>query len=148
MKKKSDIRTSSINQMTGWLAKNIPDLMVKSDWTHQDFDIEGVVNGNGVKSFYMVEVKEGWVGTWPTEWTELRIPYKNKKVLDVWQQKYKNELLTFIIFSKDLKKAWHVPADIILHAEAKQIHDTNKLFFRIDVRDIYQTDMTYDNSSS
>jgi len=43
MKKKSDIRTSSINQMTGWLTKNIPDLIIKSDWTHQDFDIEGEV---------------------------------------------------------------------------------------------------------
>jgi len=35
-----------------------------------------------------------------------------------------------------------------LNAKVKEIPSTNELFFRVDVSDIYQTDMTYDNSSS
>ena len=144
MKKKSDKKVSSINHMAGWLAKNIPDLIIESDWLHGEFDIKGGLNSNGVKAFYMVDVKEGWVGTWPEEWKELRISYKNKKALDLWHDKYSSELFTFIIFRKDLKKAWHVPADIIMNAEVREVAPANELFFYIDIRDVYQMDMTYD----
>ena len=148
MKKKSDKKVSSINHMAGWLAKNIPDLIIESDWLHQEFDIKGGLNSNGVKAFYMVDVKEGWVCTWPEEWKELRISYKNKKVLDFWYKNYRDDLFTFIIFRKDFKKAWHIPADILMNAEVKEVPSTNKakseLFFHVPVEFVYKVDMSYD----
>ena len=140
----------AIKAMTDWLAKKIPDLIVDSSENY-GFDIRGTVNGNGSKSFYEVEIKYGWTGEWPESWKEIRIPYRKKRLIDLWQGKFKDELFTFVIFRKDLKKAWHIPADIVMHSKVKEAPNKNvaegELFFHIDVRDAYQVDMVDDNSN-
>ena len=136
--------------MVNWLNKNIPDLIIDSKENY-GFDIRGTVNGNGSKSFYEVEIKYGWTGEWPESWKEIRIPYRKKRLIDLWQGKFKDELFTFVIFRKDLKKAWHIPADIVMLSKVKEAPNRavakGELFFHIDVRDAYQVDMVDDNSN-
>tara|TARA_R110001583_G_scaffold142729_1_gene294897 strand:+ start:524 stop:1006 length:483 start_codon:yes stop_codon:yes gene_type:complete len=137
--------------MIGWLNKNIPDLIIKSDENY-GFDIRGHLDSNSNNYFYEVEVKWGWEGEWPPHWKELRIPYRKKRLLDKWQKDYSEDDLTFVVFRSDFKKAWHVPADILLESEVKEAYNKNiakgEKFFHILTESVYQVDMTYDNSDS
>jgi len=141
----------AIEAMVGWLNNKIPDLILEVDENY-GFDIRGKVNGGNSRVFYEVEVKKGWTGEWPDNWTDLRIPFRKKRLIDIWKKDYKDDLFTFIVFRKDLKKAWHIPADVVELSEVKEARNKNvaegELFFHINVKDIYQVDMTYDNSSN
>ena len=74
-----------------------------------------------------------------------------ERLIDLWQEKFKNELFTFVIFRKDLQKAWHIPADIVMLSKVKEAPNRavakGELFFHIDVRDAYQVDMTNDKGN-
>ena len=63
----------AIAAMEGWLAEKIPDLIIDSTEDY-GFDIRGTINGGDSRAFYEVEIKYGWTGEWPENWTELRIP--------------------------------------------------------------------------
>ena len=144
--------------MIGWLNKNIPDLIIDSE-ENFGFDIRGHLDITSpwvgalvINHFYEVEVKWGWEGEWPPHWKELRIPYRKKRLLDKWQKDYSEDDLTFVVFRGDFKKAWHVPADILLESEVKEAYNKNiakgEKFFHILTDSIYQVDMTYDNGDS
>ena len=141
----------AIEAMEGWLAEKIPDLIIDSTEDY-GFDIRGTINGGDSRTFYEVEIKYGWTGEWPENWTELRIPYRKKRLIDKWRKDYKDDLFTFVVFRKDLKKAWHIPADVVESSQVKEDPNKNvekgELFFHINVKDIYQVDMTYDKSNS
>ena len=141
----------SKKHMIGWLNKNIPDLIIESE-ENFGFDIRGHLDTNSGNHFYEVEVKWGWEGEWPPHWKELRIPYRKKRLLDKWQKDYSEDDLTFVVFRGDFKKAWHVPADILLESEVKEAYNKNiakgEKFFHILTDSIYQVDMTYDNGDS
>ena len=123
--------------MIKWLGDNIPALLIEPE-DRSLFDVVGVVNGNGARSIYSLEVNERWAGDWPDNWKSVYIPTKNKKLLTEWKKFYKDDLYTFIIFRKDLKKAWHVAADIVA---ASKISGENYI---ISIRDTYQVDMIND----
>tara|TARA_R110000787_G_scaffold108837_1_gene217273 strand:+ start:97 stop:486 length:390 start_codon:yes stop_codon:yes gene_type:complete len=123
--------------MIKWLADNIPALLIEPE-DRSLFDVVGVVNGNGARAIYSLEVNERWTGDWPDNWKSVYIPTKNKKLLTEWKKLYKDDLYTFVIFRKDLKKAWHVAADIVA---ASKISGENYI---ISIRDTYQVDMIND----
>ena len=144
--------------MIGWLNKNIPDLIIDSE-ENFGFDIRGHLDITSpwvgalvINHFYEVEVKWGWKDEWPPHWKELRIPYRKKRLLDKWQKDYSEDDLTFVVFRGDFKKAWHVPADILLESEVKEAYNKNiargEKFFHILTDSIYQVDMTYDNNDT
>ena len=123
--------------MIQWLYKNIPDLIIQPE-DRSEFDIVGEVNGNGSKSIYSVDVHERWVEKWPENWRYIYIPLKNKKLIDDWKNFNRYDLYTFIIFRKDLKKAWHISSDVV---NDSKILGQNYL---IDIRDAYQVEMIND----
>ena len=51
-------------------------------------------------------------------------------------------MLTFIVYRKDLKKAWHIAGDIAMESEIKNN------FICIPIKHTYQVDMNYDTGNS
>ena len=123
--------------MIKWLSDNIPDLIIEPE-ERSLFDVVGRVNGDGARAIYSLEVNKGWTGEWPENWKFIYIPSESKKLLTEWKKYNKYDLYTFVIFRKDLKKAWHIAADIV---NDSKILGKNYL---IDVRDAYQMDVTND----
>ena len=123
-------------QTIGWIESHIPDIIVDPDTS--EFNIKCRINGGDLKILYQVEVIEEWEDEWPENWKSIYIPTESKKLLTEWKRFYKDDLYTFVIFRKDLKKAWHIAADII---NDSKISGKNYL---IDMRDAYQVDMTND----
>ena len=127
--------------MVNWLGAKIPDLIIEPE-DSTNFDVVGTVNGNGSKTIYTLDLNKNWVGEWSETWKYIYIPLDRKQLIEEWKKNYKDDLYTFIVFRKDLKKAWHIPADMIEHAKV-----TNETYI-VSILDAYQVDMTYDNSSS
>ena len=127
--------------MVNWLGAKIPDLIIEPEDSY-NFDIVGTVNGNGAKSLYTLDVNQSWVGEWPKNWKYIYIPVSVKQLIDEWKKIYKDDLYTFIIFRKDLKKAWHIPADMVEYS--KVVNET----YKVSILDAYQVDMNDGNSSS
>jgi hypothetical protein len=127
--------------MVNWLGAKIPDLIIEPE-DNYNFDIVGTVNGNGAKSLYTLDVNQSWVGEWPKNWKYIYIPVSVKQLIDEWKKIYKDDLYTFIIFRKDLKKAWHIPADMVEYS--KVVNET----YKVSILDAYQVDMNDGNSSS
>ena len=74
--------------------------------TEEDYYADVVSTKGGYTYFNEAEVKVGWKGDWPPDWTEIRIPERKKRLL----QKYEgaNGVLNFYVFSKDLSQAWRI----------------------------------------
>ena len=103
------------DHMIGWLSANIPDIIIDPDIS--GFDIKGRINSGELKIFYQIEVIEEWEDEWPVNWEEIRLPSKNKILIDQWHKSYRDDMLTFIVYRKDLKKAWHIAGDIAMESE-------------------------------
>ena len=127
-------------QTIGWIESHIPDIIVDPDTS--EFNIKCYINSGDLKLLYQVEVIEEWEDEWPEKWEEVQLPYKNKDVVDRWYKDYPRDLLTFIVYRKDLKKAWHIAGDIVMESEVRNN------FYCIPLKFTYQVDMNYDPSNS
>ena len=62
-----------------------------------------------------------------------------------------DDILTFVVFRNDCKKAWHIDGQTLLDCEVKEVSNRNiqkgEKFFHIPTSDAYLMDMTYDESS-
>jgi hypothetical protein len=128
------------DHMIGWLSANIPDIIIDPD--RSGFDIKGQLNSGDLKIFYQLEVMEEWEEEWPENWEEIHLPSKNKILIDQWYKSYRDDMLTFIVYRKDLKKAWHIAGDIAMESEVKNN------FICIPIKHTYQVDMNYDTGNS
>jgi len=142
--------TTAKNCMIKWLEHTQPKCSVNSEETTY-FDLIVKTDDGGDSQFYEVEIKYAWKDEWPETWTELRIPFRKKRLLEKWKKDFKNYLLTFIVFNHDCSKAWHVDGNTVLESEVKEAPNKNikkgELFFHIPVTQAYQVDMTYDKGS-
>ena len=106
------------------------------------FGVCGQVNGGPLKCFYEMFVNDLWIGEWPTTWKYIHVPVSKKYLIDKWYKDYNDSLFTIIVFSKDLERAWHIAAEIIM--ESKIIGD----FYRVPTDQSYIVDMKNGNSNS
>ena len=86
----------------------------------ESYDADVVTQKDGVKYYSETEVKTAWKGDWPTDWAEIRIPERKKKLLS------KHDNLKFYIFSDTLKQCWCSDSnlltdDIIREAKGRNI---------------------------
>ena len=127
--------------LTNWLVKEIPDMVLDTDEQY-GFGICGQVNGGPLKCLYEIFVNDLWIGEWPTPWKYIHVPVSKKHLIDKWYKDYNDSLFTIIVFSKDLERAWHIAAEIIM--ESKIIGD----FYRVPTDQSYIVDMKNGNSNS
>ena len=127
--------------LTNWLVKEIPDMVLDTDEQY-GFGICGQVNGGPLKCLYEIFVNDLWIGEWPTPWKYIHIPVSKKHLIDKWYKDYNDSLFTIIVFSKDLERAWHIAAEIIM--ESKIIGD----FYHVPTNQSYIVDMKNGNSNS
>ena len=127
--------------LTNWLVKEIPDMVLDTDEQY-GFGVCGQVNGGPLKCFYEMFVNDLWIGEWPTNWKYIHVPVSKKYLIDKWYKDYNDSLFTIIVFSKDLERAWHIAAEIIM--ESKIIGD----FYRVPTDQSYIVDMKNGNSNS
>ena len=127
--------------LTNWLVKEIPDMVLDTDEQY-GFGVCGQVNGGPLKCFYEMFVNDLWIGEWPTPWKYIHVPVSKKYLIDKWYKDYNDSLFTIIVFSKDLERAWHIAAEIIM--ESKIIGD----FYRVPTDQSYIVDMKNGNSNS
>ena len=122
------------------------------DWLHEhdhsnisinktsQFDIVCTVDQDLPRILYEVEVNYSWQGEWPETWEEVFISEEKAKPLEKWSKECPDDILTFVVFCNDLKKAWHIDGSTLLECAVR-----NK-FFCISTSDAYLMDMTYDES--
>ena len=127
--------------LTNWLVKEIPDMVLDTDEQY-GFGVCGQVNGGPLKCFYEMFVNDLWIGEWPTNWKYIHVPVSKKHLIDKWYKDYNDSLFTIIVFSKDLERAWHIAAEIIM--ESKIIGD----FYHVPTNQSYIVDMKNGNSNS
>jgi len=142
--------TTAKKHMIGWLEHTQPRCTVNSNETTY-FDLTVLTDDLGDSQLYEVEIKYAWKEEWPDSWTELRIPFRKKRLLDKWKKDHINSLLTFIVFNHDCTRAWHVDGNTVLESEVKEASNRHikkgELFFHIPVDQAYQVDMTYDKGN-
>ena len=95
----------------------------------ESYDADIITEYNGVQYYSEAEVKTAWRGDWPSNWREIRIPERKKKLLE------KHTNLKFYIFSSDLDQCWCIDSslltdNILRKAFGKNIHP-GELFYHV-----------------
>jgi len=140
--------TKAKKHMVGWL-KEQGYTNIATNETYY-FDITCTVD-DLPRLLYEVEIKYSWKGDWPDSWGEIRIPERKRRLLDKWKEESPDDVLTFVVFRDDCKKAWHIDGATLLECEVKEAPNRNirkgEKFFHIPTSDAYLVDMTYVESS-
>ena len=140
--------TKAKKHMVGWL-KEQGYTNIATNETYY-FDIICTVD-DLPRLLYEVEIKYSWKGDWPDSWKEIRIPERKRRLLDKWKEESPDDVLTFVVFRDDCKKAWHIDGATLLECEVKEAPNRNirkgEKFFHIPTSDAYLVDMTYVESS-
>ena len=140
--------TKAKKHMVGWL-KEQGYTNIATNETYY-FDIICTVD-DLPRLLYEVEIKYSWKGDWPDSWREIRIPERKRRLLDKWKEESPDDVLTFVVFRDDCKKAWHIDGATLLECEVKEAPNRNirkgEKFFHIPTSDAYLMDMTYVESS-
>jgi len=99
----------------------------------EDFNVDVVSKKNGYTYFNEAEVKVAWKGDWPTDWREIRIPARKRRLVE----KYKDEngVLNFYVFNEDLTKAWRIKDTLMTDETIREAKGKNiwkgETFFHI-----------------
>jgi hypothetical protein len=72
--------------------------------------------------FHEVEIKNGWRGSWPKKFKDVRIPYRKKKLVD----KYEDQVFYFWVVSGDLQSAWKIPSSA---AKEEYVQECSNYYF-------------------
>ena len=139
--------TKAKKHMVGWL-KEQGYTNIATNETYY-FDIICTVD-DLPRLLYEVEIKYSWKGDWPDSWKEIRIPERKRRLLDKWKEESPDDVLTFVVFRDDCKKAWHIDGATLLECEVKEAPNRNirkgEKFFHIPTSDAYLVDMTYEEN--
>ena len=140
--------TKAKKHMVGWL-KEQGYTNIATNETYY-FDIICTVD-DLPRLLYEVEIKYSWKGDWPDSWREIRIPERKRRLLTKWKEECPDDVLTFVVFRDDCKKAWHIDGATLLECEVREAPNRNirkgEKFFHIPTSDAYLVDMTYVESS-
>lgn len=74
---------------------------------------------NGTRHLIEVEVRMGWTGDWPSNWPNVRVPERKKKLLD--QSEREEKPLTFLYLNRDFTKAWKVDGDVVKDSPLEEV---------------------------
>ena len=86
----------------------------------ESYDADVVTEKLGEKHYSEAEVKTAWKGDWPTNWAEIRIPERKKKLLS----EHGNNL-KFYIFSGDMTKAWCIDSSLLTDDKLREARGRN-----------------------
>ena len=70
----------------------------------ESYNVDVVSQKNGLTYYNEAEVKTAWKGDWPTQWAEIRLPERKKRL----KEKHSDGVLNFYIFRPDFKQAWRI----------------------------------------
>jgi|TARA_R110002074_G_scaffold384565_1_gene565290 hypothetical protein len=87
----------------------------------ESYDADIVTQKDNTTYFSEAEVKTAWKGEWPTNWLEIRIPERKKRLLD----KHAGTDLKFYIFSGDMSKAWCIDSKQLTEDKLKEATGRN-----------------------
>ena len=106
---------------------------------NESFYADIISEKDGIQYYSEGEVKTGWRGAWPSNWKEIRIPERKKKLIQ------KHGHLTFYIFSGTLEECWKIDSslltdDILREAIGRNIYK-GELFYHIPYQDAELIDL-------
>ena len=96
--------------------------------TTESYDADIVTKKDGVQYHNEVEVKTAWKGDCPTNWEEIRIPERKKRLLSKHDSNLK-----FYILSNDMSKAWCIDStqltdDKLREATGRNIYNGEQFY--------------------
>jgi hypothetical protein len=111
----------------------------------EDFGVDIKSEKGGNLYYTEVEMKNQWYAgsnfnneaNWNPQWTDLRIPYRKDKLLQV--EREKNSFLNFYVFNREGTMAWRVKDSALKDADVKEANNKSRfsgiregeLFFHI-----------------
>lgn len=99
--------------------------------TQENYYFDVVTRKNGNIYYSEAEIKLSWRGDWPTDWKEIRIPERKKRLLD----KSEKGFLNFYVFRKDLKQCWRIKDTLMTDDRVKKAFGkrivSGEMFFHV-----------------
>lgn len=97
----------------------------------ENFNVDVVSQKHGLTFFNEAEVKTAWKSDWPTHWSEIRIPERKKRLLDIYDGD--DGVLNFYVFRHDMKQVWRIKdtllkTDSLKEAKGRWITKGEKFF--------------------
>ena len=97
----------------------------------EDYNADVVSEKDGYTYFNEAEVKVSWKEDWPSNWADIRIPERKKRLLDMYEGQ--NGVLNFYVFKQDLSQAWRIKdtcltEESLAEARGKYIRKGEKFF--------------------
>jgi hypothetical protein len=97
----------------------------------EDYNVDVVSTKEDYTYFNEAEVKRAWKGDWPTDWAEIRIPERKKRLVEMYKEK--NGVLNFYVFRNDLKQVFRIKdtsltEDRLKEAKGRYIRAGEKFF--------------------
>ena len=86
----------------------------------ESYDADLVTQKDSVTYYSEAEVKTAWKGEWPSNWTDIRIPERKKRLLSKHDSNLK-----FYVFSGDLSKAWCIDSTQLTEDKLKEATGRN-----------------------
>lgn len=95
--------------------------------TKEDYSADVVSSKNGKVFYSEAEIKKPWTGVWPSNWSEIRIPERKKKLIQ------KHGTVWFYLFSGDFKRCWRICSDslnnrMLRQAAGRNIYDGEEFY--------------------
>ena len=97
----------------------------------EDYNVDVVSTKEDYTYFNEAEVKRSWKSDWPTDWAEIRIPERKKRLVEMYKEK--NGVLNFYVFRNDLKQVFRIKdtsltEDRLKEAKGRYIRAGEKFF--------------------
>ena len=85
----------------------------------ENYNVDVVSQKNGITYFNEAEVKTAWKGDWNTNWKEIRLPERKKRLIKMYEEQ---GVLNFYIFRPDFKQAWRIKDTLLTEEGLKEAH--------------------------
>lgn len=97
----------------------------------EDYNVDVVSTKDGYTYYSEAEVKTAWKDEWPTSFTEIRVPERKKRLIEMYKED--KGVLNFYVFSNDLTQAWRIKdtqmtEDRLKEAKGRNIRAGEKFF--------------------
>tara|TARA_R110000744_G_C19316284_1_gene557189 strand:- start:623 stop:1066 length:444 start_codon:yes stop_codon:yes gene_type:complete len=101
----------------------------------ETYDADVITQKDNIIYHSEAEVKAAWRGDWPTEWADIRIPERKKRLLT----KHEDCNLKFYVFSGDLSKCWCIDSSLLTDDKLKEAKGRNiykgEQFYHVSYKD-------------